>query len=260
MILEEILSAIREDQKVLIPDSWAQGRTTFGGLTGAILCEATARDTDPARRLRNFEVGFVRPLEAFKPFDVQVETLANGKTVTIKSARIVQGDKVRATARADYVLPIESNVTIETFIPPLLKDKKESVLLQGDHLPSFFQHFDNHIATEGMPFSGQDIPQLGGWMRFKDAPTKMTASSLVCLTDSWPPSAASHYKGFKPLSTLSWSIHFANLIHEVSTTDYLGYLSKANFAENGLSSSQAEIWGAQGQLLARSFQTNLIYG
>ncbi len=260
MHIDELISSIGAGQEILIPDTWAQGRTTFGGLTAAILCEATKRDTDPSRPLRNFEISFLRPLEALKPFEIQVETLANGKTVTIKSARIVQQGKVRATARADYVLPLESNIVIDTFTLPQLKEKDKSVLLKGDHLPSFFQHFDNHIATEGVPFCGQEVPELGGWMAFKDAPKKVTDAHLICVIDSWPPAASPHYDGFKPLSTLSWSVLFANPSNKVSPTEHLGYLSKVNFGENGLSSSQAEVWAPEGKLLARSFQTNIIYG
>ena len=260
MQIDEILSAIRAGQEVQIPDSWAQGRTTFGGLTAAILCEATAKDTDPARPLRNFEIVFTRPLEAQKPFEIEVETLANGKTVTIKTARIIQEGKMRASARADYVLPLQSSVTIDTFKLPQLQAKATSIHMKGGHLPIFMQHFDNHLATKALPFSGQAVPETGGWMKFKNAPEKMTNALLICLIDSWPPTASSYYQGFKPLSTLSWNIHFAAPIDEVSAAQHLGYLSKVNFGEHGLSSSQAEIWGSDGQLLAKSLQTNIIYG
>ena len=199
-------------------------------------------------------------MEAHKRLDIQVETLVNGKTVTIKSAKIFQEDKLRATARADYVLPLESRVTIDTFTPPPIKEKALSAHLRGEELPSLFQHFDNHIATEGIPFSGHDVPELGGWMRFKEAPEKISDAHLICLIDSWPPTASPYYKGFKPLSTLSWSIHFTRAKLDVSPVDHLGYLAKVSFGETGLSSSRSEIWSPGGQLLATSVQTNIIYG
>lgn len=260
MQIDEVLNSIHTGENALIPESWAQGRTTFGGLTGAILCKATQIDADPARRLRNFEVGFVRPLEAMKPYEIEVETLANGKTVTIKSARIVQEGKVRATARADYVLPIESSVHIDTFVAPKLKQREASIALQGDHLPNFFSYFDGHVATAGIPFSGQKVPELGGWVRFKEAPEKITDAHLMCMIDAWPPTASPHYKGFKPLSTVSWSVHFAHSAETLSPEDYLGYHAKVNFGESCISSSNAEIWGPDGKLLAKSVQTNIIYG
>lgn len=260
MHIDEILNSIHSGENVLIPESWAQGRTTFGGLTAAILCQATSLNVDPSRRLRNFEVGFVRPLEALKPYEISVETLANGKTVTIKSARIIQEGKVRATARADYVLPLESDVKIDTFTAPNLKQPEASIALEGDHLPNFFNYFDGHVATAGIPFSGEEVPELGGWVKFKEAPQAISDAHLVCMIDAWPPTASPHYIGFKPLSTISWSIHFANSASRLSPEDYLGYHAKVNFGEQGISSSNAEIWGADGQLLATSVQTNIIYG
>ena len=88
----------------------------------------------------------------------------------------------------------------------------------------------------------------------------LTDSHLVCIIDSWPPTAAPHYEGFKPLSTISWGIHFAEPVSEVNPREHLGYLSKVNFGKNGLSSSEAEVWSPAGKLIARSFQTNIIYG
>lgn len=260
MHIDEVLHSIDSGANALITPGWAQGRTTFGGLTGAILCRATAIDTDPARRLRNLEVGFVRPLEAMKPYQIEVETLANGKTVTIKSARIIQEGKVRATARADYVLPLESSVKIDTFVAPRLKQPDASAKIAGEHLPNFFGFFDGRVATAGVPFSGQEVPELGGWMRFKDAPETISDAHLVCMIDSWPPTASPYYEGFKPLSTISWSIHFANTPEGLNPEDFLGYHSKVNFGEQGISSSNAEIWGADSRLLAKSVQTNIIYG
>jgi hypothetical protein len=42
--------------------------------------------------------------------------------------------------------------------------------------------------------------------------------------------------------------------------DYLGYHSVAEFNEGGISSSSAYIWRPDGRLLAKSVQTNIIYG
>ncbi len=260
MNIDEILSFIREGREILIPDTWAQGRTIFGGLTAAILCEATAKETESNRKLTNFSINFIRPFETLKPFEIKVETQVNGKRVTIKSASIIQEGKIRAAARADYVLPLESRVIIDTFTPPQLKEKNSCIYAQDDDWPPFFRNFDNHIATKGFPFRGPSIPEMGGWMGFKEPLNKITNSHLICMIDSWAPTASIYYRGAKPVSTLSWNIHFSNTGHVFLPNDHLGYLSKINFGENGLSSSQADIWEPGGKLLAKSFQTNIIYG
>jgi len=76
MSLDDILMRVQEGQELQVPESWTQGRITFGGLTAAVLYEAVAKDVDPLRKLRSIEVSFTRPLEAFKSFDIQVEILA----------------------------------------------------------------------------------------------------------------------------------------------------------------------------------------
>ena len=260
MQIDEILDSVISGENRLIPESWAQGRTTFGGLTAAILCQAAETGICPTRPLRNFEIGFVRPVEALVPYELEVETLANGKTVTIQSARICQAGKVRATAKADYVLPIDSVVSVDSFSAPRIKKKEDSQRLDRDGLPNFFQYFDAHLATDGIPFSGHEVPELGGWVRFKTPPRRISNAHLLCMIDSWPPTASTLYQGFKPVSTISWNVHLAHAAKSLSPESYIGYFSRVNFSKNGISSSNAEVWSPDGRLLAKSHQTNIIYG
>ena len=260
MHIDEILARVECGERPLVPESWGQGRTTFGGLTGAILCQALMAGVDSDRVLRNLDVSFVRPFEALKPYNLDVEEFANGKTVCIKQVRLVQDGKIRAVAKGDFVRMLESAVHIDTFIAPNLPAIADSRLLVGDDLPDFFGMFEAYVATKGMPFSGTDVPELGGWMRFNETPVQLTESHLVCLIDSWPPTASPFYEGFKPLSTVSWSIHFANPVTTLASDSFVGYHSKVNFGEGGISSSSAEIWAPEGKLLAKSVQTSIIYG
>lgn len=257
--LDQLLRAY-DAGTIVIPDSWAQGRTAYGGITAALLCHASTKHIDPARRLRNIEVSFLRPLETLKPFDIEVEILANGKTVTMTSARLMQEGKLRAMAKADFVASLEASVEIDNFQPPAIKPRSECLSMKLDFLPAFISHFDNHLATEALPFSNSRTPELGGWIKFDEPISALTDAHLLCLIDSWPPTAAPYYDGFKPLSTISWGVHFAEPVHSISPDAHLGYLSKVNFGKDGLSSSDAVIWGPNGELLARSFQTNIIYG
>lgn len=258
--LETILESLRERRETCIPESWSQGRTAYGGITGAILCDVSARDVDPVRRLRSIDISFVRPLEILKPFQIDVETLADGKTVTMKEVRIIQENKLRAMAKADFIAPLKSAVEISTFSAPQIKPKEESLSLGVKARAPFTQHFDNYLSTDAPPFSGRMVAELGGWIRLKEEVSQFTHSHLICLIDSWPPTAATHYNSPKPLSTINWGIHFAEPVHNISPERHLGYLSKVNFGEHGFSSSDAQIWGPDGQLLARSYQTNIIYG
>jgi len=261
MNIDEILDAVAVGDRPVISGDWGQGRTTFGGLTGAILCQALMRDVDDDRLLRAMEISFTRPFEALTPYQIDIETLAAGKTVLIRQARLLQGGKIRAVARADFVRLLPSDVHITTFLVPDMTSLETSKALAAADLPEFFGRFEAWVATPAMPFSACSVAELGGWMKFSEPPEKIREPHLVCLIDSWPPTASPYYQGFKPLSTVSWSIHFAHPGVFAEPEKVLGYRSKVNFGEGGVSSSSADIWHpTSGQLLAKSVQTSLIYG
>lgn len=259
MHIDEILHAIQRGETPRIPECWGQGRTTFGGLTGAVLCQAAMKAVDEDRQLKSLEVCFTRPFEALQPYRIETDTLACGKTVTIVQVQIVQGEKVRAVAQANFVRRLNSDVHIDPFTAPNMLSIQEAEPLNDDALPEFFGRFEARVATSAMPFSGAEIAELGGWMRFAVPPKEMREPHLVCLIDSWPPTASPYYVGFKPLSTINWSIHFAHPATGLLPKDFVGYLSAVNYAEGGVSSSSADIWHPDGQLLAKSIQTSIIY-
>jgi acyl-CoA thioesterase len=116
------------------------------------------------------------------------------------------------------------------------------------------------VTTKGLPFQGSEVPELGGWMRFDVAPDTVTKSHLVCLIDSFPPAPMTYYDRVVPLSTVNWGIHFAEPLDGVSGEDFLGYLARVNFLKDGYGSSAADIWAPDGRLLAKSYQTFVIYG
>lgn len=262
MLFDEIIAESAAQDEVVIPSSWAQGRTVYGGLSAGLLCNAVSQGVDPDRRLRYLKVGFLKPLETEKPFRIEMEEVSAGRTVIVRSAQIVQEDVPRVTVQANFVIKLDSQVEIETFSPPTLNPPNAAGALQmrGPGLPAFTQFIDFHMTTEGLPFQGSGVPELGGWMRFDTAPDVITKSHLVCLIDAWPPAPVSYYDRHVPLSTVTWGIHFGEPLDGIRGDDFLGYLARVNFFKDGYGSTSADIWGPDGRLLAKSYQTFVIYG
>jgi acyl-CoA thioesterase len=262
MLFDEIRAVAAAQHDVVVPRSWAQGRTVFGGLSAGLLCDAVSQGVDPDRRLRYLKVGFLRPLETEKPFRIEMEELSAGRTIVVRSAQIIQDGEARVTAQANFVTRLESQVEIETFRPPTLKpwNAEGALRMRGPGFPAFTRFFDFHATTEGLPFRGGEVPELGGWMRFEAAPDTITKSHLVCLIDAWPPASASYYDRTVPLSTINWGIHFAEPLDGVRGDDFLGYLARVNFFRDGYGSSAADIWSPDSRLLAKSYQTFVMYG
>lgn len=63
-----------------------------------------------------------------------------------------------------------------------------------------------------------------------------------------------------PLSTINWGIHFAAPLDGVRGDDFLAYLARVNIFRDGYGSSAADISAPDGRLLAKSYQTFVIYG
>ena len=262
MLFDEIRAAAATNQEVVVPNSWAQGRTVYGGLSAALLCDAASTGVSADRRLRYLKVGFLKPLETDRPFRIETEEISAGRTVVVRSAQLVQDGIVRVSAQASFVTELESRVAIDTFRPPDLRpwDADGALRMRGPGIPAFTQFFDFHVTTEGLPFSGNGVPELGGWMRFDAAPDIITKSHLVCLIDVWPPVPVSYYEEIVPLSTINWGIHFAEPLDGMRGDDFLGYLARVNFFRDGYGSTTADIWAPDGRLLAKSYQTFVMYG
>ena len=97
-------------------------------------------------------------------------------------------------------------------------------------------------------------------MRFDTAPDIITKSHLVCLIDAFPPAPVTYYDRVATLSTINWGIHFAEPLDGIEGRDFLGYLARVNFFRDGYGSTSADIWAPDGRLLAKSYQTFVIYG
>ncbi len=261
MLFDEIRAAASGHQEAVVPASWAQGRTVYGGLSAGLLCDAVSQGVDPDRRLRYLKVGYIRPLETEKPFRIEMEEIAAGRTVVVRSAQIVQDDAARVTAHANFVTKLESQIEIETFRPPTLRhwNAEGTMRMRGPGFPAFTEFIEFHATTKGLPFQGHEVPELGGWMRFETAPETITKSHLVCLIDAWPPAPVPYYDRAVPMSTVNWGIHFAEPLDGIRGDDFLGYLARVNFFKDGYGSSSADIWAPDGRLLAKSYQTFVIY-
>ena len=262
MLFDDLRALAATHSELTVPSSWAQGRTVYGGLSAGLLCDAASQGIGPDRRLRYLKVSFLRPLETEEPLRIEMEEVSAGRTVIVRSAELVQDGVTRVSAQANFVTKLESQIEIETFQPPILRswDSEGAMRMRGPGFPAFTRFIDFYATTDGLPFQGHGVPELGGWMRFESPPDTITKSHLVCLIDAWPPAPVTYYDQVVPLSTINWGIHFAEPLDGIRGDDFLGYLARVNFFKDGFGSTAAHIWAPDGRLLAKSYQTFVMYG
>ena len=75
---------------LVIPKTWGQGRTAFGGISAGMLYTAVKQQINDERVLRSFTTNFVGPLMLDTPFSIEVTLLRVGKNVSQFTAHAIQ--------------------------------------------------------------------------------------------------------------------------------------------------------------------------
>jgi acyl-CoA thioesterase len=252
-----------------LPADWAQGRTTFGGLIGALAARAAIQVVGAERPLRTLDVAFVAPLPP-GPAEVDVEVLGAGKAVTqlavsIRSAGVL-GARVHVVAGAARVsaLRVETGPTAMIAGDPA-EQGVELPYVPGV-MPEFGQNIEYRWCSTAFPFTGggPETAVCNGWARHRSAARGFEAK--LALLDVWPPVILPMANGPVPASTVRWAIHLA-ATEDVEPAEGLGfdadqqwvwYEARTVQCADGYATAYASMY-AGGRLLAWSEQLIAVY-
>ncbi|WP_218309544.1 acyl-CoA thioesterase [Alteromonas antoniana] len=245
----------------VIPDTWAQGRTAFGGVSAGMVYKAIVRQVHDARLLRSFTTNFVGPLALDTPFTIEVTRLREGSNVSQFSGQIVQNGKICVFCQACFGKARKSGIKVECSERHGMEiPKKGKFIPQIPKVtPRFVRNFDLSIDKGGLPFSWKKDSVYHGFMRFKQPPERITDAHVITLIDAWPPTLLQMMKFPAPASTVSWNIEFIHPHHEVSGTDWFAYQCHTRQAADGYGHTEATIWNAHGDVIALSRQTVAVF-
>lgn len=259
MLFHEVLASI-ENQTLNVPAGWGQGRATFGGLAGAIMFHELQKVV-PGRVLRSLTVSFVGPL-APELTQITTEVLRSGKSVTQAESRLIQNGEVVGVLLASFGEPRTSSVSVPAERPPVISAPEATFAIPyiPGMTPEFTQNFDYRLAEGGLPYSNSSDTFIGGWMRFKNAQGPMLLEHLIGLVDAWPPATISMLKAPAPGSSLTWTLEIVGNLAGIEADDWLQYHADTEFAANGYAHLPSKIWDKNGNLLAISRQTVVIFG
>lgn len=264
MNFTELLDAVRANaESVTVPPTWAQGRAAFGGLMAAMVYEAMRLKLTDDRPVRSLAISFVAPAAADVPICFEVDVLREGKAVSTLLGRAVQEGQVVTLVQGNFGAGRPSVVNIQAqpafAMKPLEQAAPELPYIKGV-TPEFMRHVALRWAVGGLPFSGNDSRQMGGWVRLRDiADEALNVSHLLALVDAWPPSLLPHLKQPAAGSTLTWTIEFIQPTPKLSTLDWCRYCVETQYARDGYGHAAAALWSEKGELLALSRQTVTVF-
>jgi acyl-CoA thioesterase len=266
MHIDSLLNLVKQQTKedtisLTVSNSWAQGRTLYGGISASLAYQAMRQAIEPNKVLRSLSTNFIGPIEADKHFTIKTEILREGKNVTQVMGRIIQNDKVSLMAQASFGIARESKVHVTNqlqhqmdypqkpnFMPPIPKVT-----------PKFLSHFDLAKTKGGWPFTGNKGSILHGWMRFKKQPEIFSDAHLVALIDVWPPTVLQMLRWPAMASTMSWNLEFIHPHQSISGSDWFAYQAQTRQAADGYAHTEANIWDKHGTLVAISRQAVTVF-
>lgn len=267
MLFSEVLASVREQDgawTAAVPDTWGQGRTTFGGLLSALAVRAM-RDLVPAAPLRVLQTTFIAPVP---PGAVRIEArvLRTGKSATHVEARLYDQGQVACLVVAIFGTARESALNIE-LQPPALRLTPEEARpfpwIEGI-TPAFTRHCEMRWASGKMPFQGASEPKTQIYVGFRDehfaGSGPLGEAQLIGYADIIPSPGISMLRKPSPASSLTWTL-------EILTDDYGAarpglWLMDAEVTSGrqGYLSQTATLWSPEWKAYALSRQSVVAFG
>ena len=250
-----------------IAADWAQGRTAFGGLPAAASARAMqqlvhAGTPDETRLLRSITVHFIAPIPVGTA-SVRARLLREGRHMTQAAAEVWVGDRLALMANAAFGASRDS--ALEVCGPSPTQVGRPDDLLAMPYIPgampAFTQHIDYRWAQPHFPFTGGDTHWVDGWCRPK-AQLPIDAALVLMLIDAWPAPVLTMAHKPTSASSVTWSVNFIDdhLQTPLPTGSWVQVAHRSPASKGGYADGTADVWAADGRLLARSRQLVTLFG
>lgn len=239
-----------------IPESWMQGRTTYGGLSSAICLQTINNDYPDLPPLRSAQINFIGP--AGGDIFIKSTVLRQGKSVAYISAEMFDEKGIATHAVFCFGAKRESRINKHFLETPGIPSPEESDdFFKFGPGPVFTQNFECLLASGDLPVSGSEDAEFYIWARHKDH-TANNIAALLSIADMPPPAALAMFKQLAPISSMTWMVNF---LSDDPQTDHGWWLlnSKAEHAKDGYTSQNMKVWNRSGELVITGRQNVAIF-
>ncbi|MEM9936543.1 MAG: thioesterase family protein [Bacteroidota bacterium] len=247
-----------------LEEGWMQGRAIYGGLSTALCLDGTHALLKDLPPLRSVSVNFIGP--ASPEVYVQASVLRRGKNVVFVKAELFGQDGLITHTVFCFGAAKASRLDA-VYVPPKKVVGPESArsLFPEDGItpagkrvpPPFTQYFEVALVNGDRPFSGSDDPSMELWVRHKD-PSAKDMKALIALADMPPPAIFPVFKGFAPISSMSWMF---NILTDDLTNQSGWWLMGVygEHAKQGYSSQNMTIYNDKGELVVAGRQNIAVF-
>jgi acyl-CoA thioesterase len=241
----------------MLDEGWWITTGPNGGYLGAVLMNAlTAAVDDPLRTCRSFTVHYLARAVA-GPAVVEVTIERQGRSMTSMSARLLQQERIIATALGAFSTSRPGPMFIDPVMPDVAPPEELEMpvfdsSLPATAVPTMVERYDQRWAIGHRPFTGGEVAHIGGWIRLADM-RPLDDAMLVAYTDAWMPAMFSRLAGAWGITTVDLTVHIRST-PPPGYDDWCLVQFRSAMSGDGFCEEDGEIWTRDGQLLAQSRQ------
>ncbi len=247
------LTPIEGGWRGTIPETWLQGRTSYGGLSAALALHAAQHSDEDLPPLRSALVAFIGPLSG--EVTIRASRLRRGRNAAFIQADVESEAGLGLRATFVFMSAVESQLDYQVGQAPAFPAPgPHDTTFKGNSAVSFAQNFellDRRDATVGPA-------EWLRWVRLNNREGLDPMVELMTIADCLPPAALKLIGGPAPVSSMTWQLNV--LGPSPATTDGWWLLrANADYAKAGSSSQEMMIWNADGQPIAEQMQSVAIF-
>jgi acyl-CoA thioesterase len=183
--------------------------------------------------------------------------------MTQTAAEVWAGDRLALMANAAFGASRTSALEVSAPSPPKIGDPDGLLAMPyiPGAMPAFTQHIDYRWATPHFPFTGGDTSWVDGWCR-PQAQVPVDASLVLMLIDAWPAPVLTMAHKPTSASSVTWSVNFIgdHLQTPMPAGSWMQVAHRSPVSKGGYADGTADVWAADGRLLARSRQLVTLFG
>lgn len=242
---------------IVAPEEWAQGRTLFGGMTGALSLGAIRAAFGDLGPLRSVQMSFIGPAAgdlSFRP-----HLLRRGRSSAVVSVDCHNAEGLAARGTFFFGAARDSVVTHDRVprltvpppedCPPFSRSSKPP---QG-----FLGRFETRLAAGARILEPGEPPEFAVWVRFRDDEGSDVESAILTIADSLPCAAWVAFPKPAPVSTMSWAVDFHHPLP--ASGGWYCVSSSSEAAADGYSLQANRVFNAAGEPLATARQVIAIF-
>jgi acyl-CoA thioesterase len=246
-----------DDYVIDAPEEWAQGRTLYGGMQGALAHEAVKRAHGDLGPLRSAQFGFVGPAAGRLRF--RSEILRRGRSSAIVSAECLSEEGVAARGMFVFGAARESAIAHD-FAPRFEAPPPDACAPYHKNtkpLPGFLGQFEFRLASGARLFETDKQPEFAVWARFRDDVGDDAVTAQLAMGDATPAAVLVSCAKLAPVSTMTWQIDFRQPVAPLNGWRLLWTSSES--AADGYSMQNMRIYDERGVTVASGRQVVAIF-